>query len=228
MIDQNLTLIRDRIEKTAKRAKRNPQDITLICVTKQASLKQVEEVISFGATDIGENRVIDALLKYNQLKDSNNTLKWHMIGHLQSNKVKKALSFFDTIHSVDSIRLASEINRQAELINKRIDCFIEVNVAGEDSKYGIKPDQAHDFVKEASLLSNIKIVGLMMMAPFVDNPEEVRSYFKDLRNLRDSLLSENIPNTDIRELSMGMTQDFEVAIEEGATMVRIGTAIFSG
>ena len=228
MIDQNLTLIRDRIEKTAKRVNRNPQDITLICVTKQASLKQVEEVISFHATDIGENRVTDAFLKYNQLKDLNNTLKWHMIGHLQSNKVKKALSFFDTIHSVDSIRLASEINRQAELINKCIDCFIEVNVANEDSKYGIKPDQAHNFVKEVSLLSNIKIVGLMMMAPFVDNPEEVRSYFKDLRNLRDSLLSENIPNTDIRELSMGMTQDFEVAIEEGATMVRIGTAIFSG
>ena len=228
MIDQNLALVRDRIEKAAKRAGRNPQDITLICVTKQVTLKQVEEVISFGATDIGENRVVDAFLKYNQLKDSNNTFKWHMIGHLQSNKVKKALSFFDMIHSVDSARLASEINRQADLVNKRIDCFIEVNVAGEDSKYGIKPDHVHDFVKEVSLLSNIKIVGLMMMAPFVDNPEEVRSYFKDLRNLRDSLLSENIPNTDIRELSMGMTQDFEVAIEEGATMVRIGTAIFSG
>ena len=228
MIDQNLALVRDRIKKTAKRVNRNPQDITLICVTKQASLKQVEEVVSFHATDIGENRVIDALLKYNQLKDSNNTLKWHMIGHLQSNKVKKALSFFDTIHSVDSIRLASEINKQAGLVYKCIDCFIEVNVAGEDSKYGIRPDQVHNFVKEVSILSNIKIVGLMMMAPFVDNPEKVRGYFKDLRSLRDSLLSENIPNTDIRELSMGMTQDFEVAIEEGATMVRIGTAIFSG
>ena len=150
-----------------------------------------------------------------------------MIGHLQSNKVKRALSFFDTIHSVDSVSLASEINKQANLINKCIDCFIEVNVAGEDAKYGIKPDQVYDSVKEVSLLSNIKIVGLMTMAPFVDNPEKVRSYFRDLRNLRDSLLSENIPNTDIKELSMGMTQDFEVAIEEGATYIRVGSGIFS-
>lgn len=227
MIAQNLVQVKQRIEDSAKRVGRNPQEITLICVTKSVGVIKIRGALALGITDIGENRANDALLKYNNLDKLSNNLRWHMIGHLQTNKVCKFLKVFDVIHSLDSLRLAVELNEQARLTNKRIDCFVEVNISGEEAKYGISPVDAFNFIKEISLLSNLHIIGLMTMAPFTDRQEVARPYFKGLAILRDNLLKEDIPNTDIRELSMGMTQDFEIAIEEGATFVRIGTAIFS-
>ncbi|NQT95943.1 MAG: YggS family pyridoxal phosphate-dependent enzyme [Candidatus Omnitrophica bacterium] len=226
MISRNLAQVREKIAKAAERAGRNPKDITLVSVTKQATVDQVREAVSSGITDIGENRVNDGLLKYEKLGAVSQGLRWHMIGHLQTNKVRKALDIFDTIHSLDSLHLAEEIDNRAKAISKRVDCFIEVSVSGEASKYGIEPKDAEQFIVKVSSLSNIHIIGLMTMAPFVDDAEITRPYFAKLRQLRDNLRSQNIPNTAIRELSMGMTQDFEVAIEEGATVVRIGSAIF--
>jgi len=226
MISRNLAQVREKIAKAAERAGRNPKDITLVSVTKQATVDQVREAVSSGITDIGENRVNDGLLKYEKLGAVSQGLRWHMIGHLQTNKARKALDIFDTIHSLDSLHLAEEIDNRAKAISKRVDCFIEVSVSGEASKYGIEPKDAEQFIVKVSSLSNIHIIGLMTMAPFVDDAEITRPYFAKLRQLRDNLRSQNIPNTAIRELSMGMTQDFEVAIEEGATVVRIGSAIF--
>lgn len=226
MIAQNLAQVKQRIEDSAKRAGRNPQEITLVCVTKSISLLEIREVLALGVTDIGENRVNDALSKFNYLSRLSNDVRWHMIGHLQTNKVRKFLRVFNIIHSLDSLKLAVELDKQAKAINKRISCFVEVNLSGEEAKYGIRPDDASNFIKEVSLLLNLHVIGLMTMAPFAETSEAARPYFRDLSILRDHLLKENIPNTDVRELSMGMTQDFETAIEEGATFVRIGTALF--
>jgi len=226
MITQNLALVKERIEKAAKRAGRNPAEIRLVCVTKTATANQLQEAISSGISDIGENRVKDALLKYDSLGEQARGIKWHMIGHLQTNKVKKCLQIFDTIHSLDSINLADEIDKQAKSLGKRIDCLVQVNVSGEDSKYGISPEETEAFIRKVSFFSNIHIAGLMTMAPFVDNPEQVRPFFKKIYSLKESLRKMDISNTDVKDISMGMTQDFDVAIEEGATFVRIGTAIF--
>ena len=228
MIAETLAQVKRRIEGSAKKAGRNPNDITLVCVTKSADISQIREALSLGVTDIGENRVNEALSKHSSLGDLPGKLRWHMLGHLQTNKVRKCLKVFDIIHSLDSLRLAVELDKQAKAENKRIDCFVEVNLSGEPARYGISPGDTCDFIKQASLLANLHIIGLMAMAPIIDNPEDARPYFKELRILKDRLLDEKIPNTDITELSMGMTQDFEVAIEEGSTFVRIGTAIFSG
>jgi len=226
MIAQNLALISKSIEEAAKKAGRGPKDITLVSVTKQATNDQIREAISEGISDIGENRVQDALLKYSQLQEMAGKVNWHLIGHLQTNKVKKALEIFSTIHSLDSLKLAEEIDQRASSLAKRIDCFVEVNVSGESSKHGIDPAKVEEFIVKAARLPQIHIIGLMTMAPFVDDPELARPYFKRLRFLRDDLQKKNIANTHIRELSMGMTQDFEVAIEEGATFIRVGTAVF--
>ena len=226
MITQNLSLVQERIEKAAKRAGSDPSEIRLISVTKNANIAQIKEAVSAGVSDIGENRVGDALLKYNALGELAQSIKWHMIGHLQANKVKKCLGIFDVIHSLDSIGLAQEIDKQAKAIGRQVDCLIEVNVSGEASKYGIKPDSVCGFVKEAACFSNINIIGLMAMAPIVKDPEDARPYFKKLRFLRDRLNQSGPEHAGIKELSMGMTQDFEVAVEEGATFVRVGTAIF--
>ncbi len=227
MIAQNLAQIKQRIESSARRVGRNPQEITLVCVTKSVSSTKIREILALGITDIGENRVNDALLKFNYLGKLPGDLRWHMIGHLQTNKLKKFLKVFNVIHSLDSLRLAIELDKRVKAANKRIDCFIEVNVSREDAKYGISPGDVSNFIKEVSLLSNLRVIGLMTMAPFAETSEASRPYFKCLRVLRDNLLKEDIPNTDVRELSMGMTQDFEIAIEEGATFLRIGTALFS-
>ena len=227
MIAQNLAHVKQRIEESAKRSGRNPKEINLICVTKSVGTDQLRQALALGVTDIGENRVNDALSKFDGLGVLSVGLRWHMIGHLQTNKVRKCLKVFNTIHSLDSLRLAIELSRQAKEVKKHIDCFVEVNVSGEDVKYGIRPGDACSFIKEVSQLSNLHVKGLMTMAPFSEVQEDARPYFKSLSTLRDDLLKEDIPNTDIRELSMGMTQDFEVAIEEGATYVRIGTALFS-
>jgi pyridoxal phosphate enzyme (YggS family) len=226
MITENLIQVRERIRRAAQRANRNPQNIRLVCVTKTASPAQIKDAIGLGVSDIGENRVGDALLKQKELGELAKKLKWHMIGHLQTNKVKDALGIFDVIHSLDSIRLAEAIDKGAASSNKRIDCLIEVNTSGELSKYGIKPAELIPFATEAAAFKHLHIIGLMTMAPIVNTPELARPYFAMLRRLKEELASKSIENIDIRELSMGMTQDFEAAVEEGATMVRIGTAVF--
>jgi PLP dependent protein len=227
MIASNIALVRERIEKAAKRSKRNPEDITLVCVTKTAEPKQIEEALSAGVVDIAENRVQAALSKYSHLGNKARDARWHMIGHLQTNKVSKSLKIFNTIHSLDSVKLANEINRHAGLTGKSVDCFVEVNISQEQSKYGILPTDIFAFMKRLSSLEHIRIIGLMAMAPFVDRAEHARPYFRKMRLLRDELSIHDIKNSGIKELSMGMTQDFEIAIEEGATFIRVGSAIFS-
>ncbi|MFH1868659.1 MAG: YggS family pyridoxal phosphate-dependent enzyme [Candidatus Omnitrophota bacterium] len=226
MITENLTRIRGRIEEAALRAGRKPQDVTLVCVTKTATAEKIREVVASGIADIGENRVQDALSKYNKLGDLAKSVRWHMVGHLQTNKVKAALEIFDVIHSLDSMKLAEEIDRRAEPLDRRIDCFIEVNTSGEDSKYGIRPEDAQSFLREAAAFPNIHIIGLMTIAPFLEDAQLCRAYFVKLRRLKEELNGLNMPDTGIKELSMGMSQDFEVATEEGATFLRVGTAIF--
>jgi PLP dependent protein len=224
MVASNLAELKERIEKAAKRSRRDPREITLVCVTKSADFKQLNEAVSAGITDIGENRVQDAVLKYNYLGDMAKGRRWHMIGHLQTNKVSKCLKIFDIIHSLDSIKLAREINKHACQADRVVDCFLEVNNSKEASKYGVQSEEAFDFIEQAASLDNLRITGIMSIAPAVDDPERVRPFFEEMRVLRDRLQKNN---QDIRELSMGMTQDFEVAIEEGATFVRIGSAVFS-
>jgi PLP dependent protein len=224
MVASNLAELKERIEKAAKRSGRHPREITLVCVTKSADFKQLNEAISAGITDIGENRVQDAVLKYNYLGGMAKGRRWHMIGHLQTNKVSKCLKIFDIIHSLDSMKLAYEINKHACQANRVVDCFLEINNSKEASKYGIESEEAFDFIEQAASLDNVRITGIMSIAPAADDPENARPYFMEMRILRDRLQKKN---QDIKELSMGMTQDFEVAIEEGATFVRIGSAVFS-
>ena len=216
MIKENLVRVRKRIEQAAERAGRDPHTVRLIVVTKEAGIDQIREVMASGVTDIGENRAKDALSK-REVFDSH-LVSWHMIGHLQSNKAKDAVRIFSIIHSVDSIKLVHILNKEAKKNNKIQDILIEVNTSGEETKFGVKPNRVEDFLKEVRGLKHINILGLMTMAPFVKVAEMARPYFKKLKQLADT--------HKLKELSMGMTQDFEVAIEEGATMVRIGSAIF--
>ncbi|UCD55863.1 MAG: YggS family pyridoxal phosphate-dependent enzyme [Candidatus Omnitrophota bacterium] len=216
MVRDNLARVKKRIEQAAERAGRDPHTVRLIVVTKEAGIDQMREVVQLGVTDIGENRVKDALSK-RKLFDSH-LLSWHMIGHLQSNKAKDAVRLFSIIHSVDSVKLAYILDKEAKKNNKIQDILIEVNTSGEETKFGVKPNRVESFLKEARDLKHINILGLMTMAPLVKDSEMARPYFKKLKQLADAY--------QLKELSMGMTQDFEVAIEEGATMVRIGSAIF--
>ncbi len=218
MIRENLTSIKTRIIKACESCNRDPGEIKLIAVTKQADLDQIRETIDCGVTDIGENRIQDAISKYTSLQRK---IRWHMIGHLQTNKVKKAVKIFDLIHSVDSLELAKEISKQASNINKIQEVLIQVNTSQEESKFGIKLKETNSFIEQIISLNNIRVSGLMTMAPLVDDPEEARSCFKKLKTLSKEL--DFLPTI---ELSMGMSQDFEVAIQEGATMLRIGSAIF--
>ena len=218
VLAQNLARVWEKIDAAAKRSGRGREEVTLVAVTKMVGADRIREAIMAGVTDIGENYVQEAQEKWIELREA---ARWHFIGHLQRNKAKAAVEFFDMIQSVDSIALAKEIGRRARAIDKCIDVLVEVNVAGEAAKFGISPDQSLDFAGEVAGVDGIRLCGLMGMAPFVDDPELTRPYFSLLRRL-----FENLPPENRVHLSMGMTQDFEVAIEEGATMVRIGTAIF--
>ncbi len=199
------------------RTKRNPAEIMLVCVAKGQPPEKIEEVISLGHRQIGENRVQAALNIYKQVPGVN----WHMVGHLQSNKVKDAVKIFDLIHSVDSIGLAKEINKQANRIGKVQDLLLEVKTSPEASKFGFVPEKISEACGSILKLNNIKVKGLMTIAPLARNPAEAMPYFAALRQLRDSLDSSWL-------LSMGMSDDFEAAIEEGADILRIGRAIFEG
>lgn len=225
MVTDRLNTVRKRIEKAALKAGRNARDVVLVCAVKEARLKDAEEAVEAGITDIGENRVQDAVAKYEVLSKKAG-LRWHFIGHLQTNKAKKAVKIFDLIHSVDSLHLAREIQKQAEGLNKMQSILLQVNVSGEETKFGIDSKGAEGLVKAISNMKNLMLLGLMSMAPYSDNPEDSRPHFRKLKELRDRFSSYNCDNIAMKHLSMGMSGDFEIAIEEGADIVRIGAAIF--
>jgi pyridoxal phosphate enzyme (YggS family) len=214
----------ERIKNAAEACNRPASDIRLVAVSKTMPVEIVKEAIEIGMTDFGENYIQEAREKIAALMP--HPVTWHFIGHLQSNKAKYAVRMFDLIHSVDSLKLARELDKYAKKIDKVQDILVQVNVAKEDSKSGVYSENTLQLVKEVALLDNVAVKGLMTMPPYFNAPEKVRPLFKALRQLRDQIRNEDIPNTEMEELSMGMTGDFEAAIAEGATMVRIGTAIF--
>jgi pyridoxal phosphate enzyme (YggS family) len=213
----NLRSVRERVAAACERAGRSPDEVTVVGVSKTFPATLVVEACRAGLTDMGENRVQEAAAKIPQVEALGSCPRWHLVGHLQTNKVKTALGLFDIIHSVDSLRLAEFISRQAANLPVR-PILLEVNVAGEASKFGLRPEETGRALEGIARLPGLAVQGLMTVAPLVDDPEEVRPVFRELRRLRDAL--------GLCDLSMGMTDDFEVAIEEGATIVRIGRAIF--
>jgi pyridoxal phosphate enzyme (YggS family) len=223
VIADNINFIRQRISAAAVRCQRNPDSIKLLAVTKTVSAERIREAIDAGITSFGENYVQEAKEKI-ALFDKR--VEWHMIGSLQTNKAKYVVNLFDYVHSVDRMELARELNKRAGLINKKINVLIEINVSEEKTKSGILVVQAIELIKDISSLENISVKGLMTMAPYSDNPENSRPYFSELRNFQNKIIQEGIEGIQMNELSMGMTDDFEIAIEEGATIVRIGRAIF--
>jgi len=213
----------DRIASAALTAGREPGEISLLAASKSQNVDAIRSAVAAGVTLIGENYVQEAAAKKKQLPGS---AQWHMIGHLQRNKAKAALDIFDLIESLDSLSLAHELNEEGVKRNKTIRAFVEVNLGGEESKSGIAKNHVAALLAEVGALSHIRVEGLMTVPPFRENLEEVRPYFRDLRQLRDSLAALRLPNVELKELSMGMTHDYTVAVEEGATIVRIGTALF--
>lgn len=224
MVKENLMEVESRVQAACKRAGRPREDVLLIAVSKTKPVELIREIMETGTKDFGENKVQEMCNKIEEIKEP---LNWHLIGHLQRNKVKYIVDKACLIHSVDSIRLAEEIQKEA--VKKgvsKVPVLIEVNMAQEESKDGISASETEELVREIAKLPNLQIRGLMTIAPFVDDPEENRVHFQAMRKLRDQLKAMNIPGVEMTELSMGMTNDFEVAIEEGATMIRVGTAIF--
>lgn len=223
-IRENIESIRKRIADAAKRAGRDADDIKLIAVTKTVDVDKVEEAIAAGALDAGENKPQELARKYEVLGDK---IRWHQIGSLQTNKVKYIIDKVCMIHSLDREGLAEEIDKRASKIGRVIDCLVQVNISGEESKHGMSREEVEPFVRlVAEKYPNIKIKGLMTMAPFDAERDEIKKVFRDLKELSDEINNMNIGNVEMKELSMGMTNDFEIAVEEGATMVRVGTAIF--
>ncbi len=221
-IAKNLENVRKRIEAACERSGRDPSQVKLVAVTKTVPPEIIEEAISCGVTDIGENRVQEARAKYEVIGKK---VRWHMIGYLQRNKVKHAIKIFDMIHSVDRVELVDELEKRLSRENKKLPVLLEVNIAGEETKHGVSPHTLKDLALKVIESNHLEPLGLMTMAPYVEDPEEVRWVFRKLRELKDEL-NEHFGTEIFKELSMGMTNDFEVAVEEGATMVRIGTAIF--
>ena len=221
-ITQNIKNVRDKI---AQAMQRSPyaNDVTLIAVTKNHGVEAMREAIDNQITVIGENRVQEAESKYDVL---NREVSWHLIGHLQSNKAKKAVRLFDLIHSVDSLALAEAINKAAALEGKRQDILLQVNVAQDENKFGLEAEEMMTVAREVCKMDNIRLCGLMTIAPFYEDCELARPAFRKLRELYQELKDARLEGSDIRYLSMGMTHDFVVAVEEGANLIRVGTGIF--
>jgi pyridoxal phosphate enzyme (YggS family) len=217
---ERIEAIRRRIEAAAARSGRPASAVTLVAVTKTMPVETVREAVAAGATVLGENRIQEARDKIAALGGG---VEWHLIGHLQTNKAKLAANLFHRVHSLDSIRLAQDLDRHAAEAGRRLRCLVQVNVGGEAQKNGASEEEVRPLLTEAGRLPRLAVEGLMAIPPFLPDPEEVRPFFRRLRSLRDALAAEGFALPD---LSMGMTNDFEVAIEEGATLVRIGTAIF--
>lgn len=224
MLKENYEMVRANIDKACKKAGRDPKDVTLIAVSKTKPLSDIEEILrDTAAVDFGENKVQELVDKYDNIS---RPVNWHMIGHLQTNKVKYIVDKVCMIHSVDSLNLAKTIEKEAAKHNVIVNILIEVNVAQEESKFGLSCEEVLPLINEIKDLPHIKVKGLMTIAPFVDDPEDNRVYFRKLRDLSLDIQSKSIDNIDMSVLSMGMTNDYEVAVEEGATLVRVGTGIF--
>jgi len=223
-LEQNLDAVRGRIAAACERAGRDPAEVRLVAVTKTVNADTARALVELGVTDIGENRVQEAARKREALAGL--AITWHMIGHLQTNKVKQALRVFDFIHSVDSLHVAEALDRRCMLDERTAPVLVQVSVSGEESKYGVPAAVAIDEVRRIADLPTLEVEGLMTMAPFVEDPETVRPLFVRLRGLAAQIATLDMPRVEMKHLSMGMTQDYEVAVEEGATLVRIGTALF--
>lgn len=226
---ENILKIKERISSGCIRINRNPDEITIVAVSKGRSVDQIRQVIEGGIVDIGENRVQEALTKYNAIRNTQyaQQIKWHMVGHLQTNKVKEAVKIFDLIHSVDSISLAAKINKEASKINKIQDVLVEINASGEKTKFGLVPEGITETIRQISKYKNINIRGLMTIAPAADDSEKARPYFRKLKVLLEEVNAIHVTQQPLQILSMGMTDDFEVALEEGSSMLRLGRAIFA-
>lgn len=223
MIRDNLKNVQERIRAAALRAGRSPEDVTLIAVSKTKPVEMIQEIYDAGIREFGENKVQEISAKKPVLPSD---INWHMIGHLQRNKVRAVIDKVCMIHSVDSIRLAQAISEEAVKKNITVSILLEVNMAEEETKFGFKPLETEEALINIAKLPGIMVRGLMTSAPFVSNPEDNRQYFRSMKQLCVDLKAKNIDNTSMEYLSMGMTNDFEVAVEEGATHVRVGTAIF--
>lgn len=223
MIKEQLEIVENNICRACSKSKRNREEVTLIAVSKTKPVEDLKEAYACGMRYFGENKVQEIMDKYPQMPAD---VKWHMIGHLQRNKVKYIIDKVDLIHSVDSIRLAETIEKEAAKHNITVNILIEVNVAGEESKFGLAPEDVPEFVLEVAKFRHIRVMGLMTIAPFVEDSEENRRIFQLLRKLSVDIEAKNVDNITMRILSMGMTNDYTVAVEEGATMVRVGTGIF--
>lgn len=225
-IGRNIEIVRQRILNAAKKAGRNPSDIKIVAITKKVEPERIRQAVLCGIDIFGENYMQEAIKKIqdSRLKIQNSKIQWHFTGALQKNKAKYAVNLFDMIETVDNIALAQEIDKR--MIDRAMDVLIQVNIGAEKTKSGCSEKDASKLVKEISRLKNISIKGLMTMPPFFEEPEDVRPYFKRLFEISKDIEMQGIENVSMKELSMGMSNDFEVAIEEGATFIRIGTAIF--
>lgn len=223
MLKENLEQVQNNIRTACSKAGRSLDEVTLIAVSKTKPVEMLQEIYDCNVRNFGENKVQEMCDKMEVLPED---IRWHMIGHLQTNKVKYIVGKTTLIHSVDSLKLANEIQKQAEKKNVIADILVEVNIAEEESKFGIHKEETFSLIKEIAKLPNIRIKGLMTIAPFVENAEDNRMYFKEIRQLSVDIKNQNIDNVSMDILSMGMTGDYMVAIEEGATLVRVGTGIF--
>lgn len=223
-ISENISRVQDRIAAACRRAGRRPESVRVIAISKTVPAERIREAYDAGLRDFGENRVQEAASKRPAL--SGLTATWHLVGHLQSNKARPARELFHWIHSLDSSRLADRLDKVSVCSGDRLQTLIEVNLGGEESKAGVAPSEVLPLVEATSALETLEVRGLMAVPPYFENPEEARPYFLRLRDLAEEIAKKNIPRVAMQELSMGMSHDFEVAIEAGATMVRVGTAIF--
>lgn len=223
MLCENLKKVEDNVDAACRKAGRSRDEVTLIAVSKTKPVEMLSTIYNQGIRDFGENKVQEMCDKMEQLPSD---IRWHMIGHLQTNKVKYIVGHTTLIHSVDSLHLAKEIEKQAEKKDVTVDILVEVNIAEEESKFGIHKEETYELVRQIAALPHVHICGLMTIAPYVENPEDNRMYFCGIRQLSVDIAEQNIDNVDMDVLSMGMTGDYMVAIEEGATMVRVGTGIF--
>ncbi len=223
MVTEHLKIVEQNIARACEQSSRNRKEVTLIAVSKTKPVEMMEEAMAAGIRTFGENKVQEILKKKPLLPDD---INWHMIGHLQRNKVRQIAGNVSMIHSVDSLRLAEQIQKEYEAIGKMADVLIEVNIAREETKFGLMPEETETVIRETAKMSHLNVRGLMTIAPYVDDPEENRIHFRNLRKLLVDINGKNIDNISMTELSMGMTGDYEIAIEEGATFVRVGTGIF--
>lgn len=219
-IERNIVELKEEINEICQRVGRSIDEITLIAVTKYVTIKQTKEVLEAGITNIAENRLEG--LQEKQAAFSDQPVHWHFIGNLQSRRVKSLINEIDYFHALDRQRIAKEINKRAE---QKVSCFVQVNISGEETKNGIHPSEVFEFIHDLKEFSNIEVVGLMTMAPYTDDQESIRSIFRELRELRDQIAKEKWSHAPCTELSMGMSHDYQIAIEEGATHLRIGTRI---